>query len=97
MTSLKTLEESLNDDHVTIARSSHLRGVLTELATPSAQVEHMATQMIMGTAIGNDEYNSILNSVTKEDLKKAIKDFVTGPKSMASHGNCSHVPYLEQI
>jgi len=97
MTSLKSLESSLTDDHVAIARNSHLRGMLTELSTPSAQVEHMATQMILGTAIEQEKYNAILSSVTKADLKKAISDFVTAPKSLAAHGNCSHVPFLEEL
>merc|ERR1712226_330620 len=97
MTSLKSLESSLTDDHVAIARNSHLRGMLTELSTPSAQVEHMATQMILGTAIEQEKYNAILSSVTKADLKKAISDFVNAPKSLAAHGNCSHVPFLEEL
>lgn len=97
MESLKKLESSLGEEHLATAKSSYLRGMITHLSTPAAQIEHVATLMLSATAVSHDDFNSVLASITVQDLKKALRDFVSGPKSMAAHGNCTTVPYLDQI
>ena len=73
------------------------REVLKVVKMVLFQVEHVATLMLSGTALAQDDFNAILAGVTVKDLKAALKAFITGPKSMAAHGNCCTVPYLDQI
>jgi len=97
MTRLISVEAELNDDHVIIAKNSLFRALMTSLENPSARADHMASQLILGCAIDHAEYNAILQSVTKADLKSALSKFLNGPKSIGANGNCSTVPYLDQL
>jgi ubiquinol-cytochrome c reductase core subunit 2 len=95
--SLNTLKGSLTEDHVLIGRQLYYRGILSSLEDQPTLLEHVGSNILLGTQRGHEKWKINLDSITTADLKQTIDKFLTSKKAMSVVGNATETPYLDEI
>lgn len=96
---LKVLKGSrVSDGDVNRAKNQLKIDVLSSMENGTEAIEFMGKQAVLsGVIVSPGQVGSIIDSVTTAEVDAALKKVANSRLSMASYGNLSNVPYLDEL